>query len=368
MTPTAAPAAHVAPSGHGELPPPVQMVQLLAGFQVSQALYVAARLDLATILLARPRPVAELAAAAGAAPGHVGRLLRTLAALGVFEDLGDGSYGVTPLGSTLARDVPGSVRGLALTWMETHYAAFSHLVDGVREGETAATLHYGRPFFDWLGSSPEQVERFTGAMADLTRGIKAQALAGYELPPGRLVADIGGADGTVLTTLLAADPDPDRRGVILDLPHVVPAAQSRLEQLGLAERVAPVAGDFFESVPAADVYLLSMVLHDWDDAAATRLLRTIAAAARPGARLVALELVVPPGNTPHMSKMIDLTMLGMLTGRERTAEEHVALLAATGFTCDRVLPTAGPFSIIEATLGRDAGVSAAGRDALTRAA
>jgi hypothetical protein len=277
--------------------------------------------------------------------------VRTLAAIGVFDDRGDGTYALTPLGATLARGVPGSVRDLALTWMETHYAPFSRLLDGVRQGQPAATLHYGRPFFDWLGSSPEQVERFTGAMAGLTDGIKAQALSGYALPSGDLVADVGGADGTVLTTLLAADGDPARKGVILDLPHVVPAARRRLEQLGLADRVSVVAGDFFQTVPPADVYLLSMVLHDWDDDAAGGLLRTIAAAARPGARLVALELVVPPGNAPHMSKMIDLTMLGMLTGRERTGGEHAELLAGAGFSCDRVLPTPGPFSIIEATAG-----------------
>jgi hypothetical protein len=187
-------------------------------------------------------------------------------------------------------------------------------------------------------------------MAGLTDGIKAQAVAGYRLPAGGLVADIGGADGTVLTTLLAADPDHGRRGVVFDLPQVVPAAHRRIDRLGLADRVAVVAGDFFQSVPPADVYLLSMVLHDWDDPAAGRLLGTIAAAAHPGARLVALELVVPPGNAPHMSKMIDLTMLGMLTGRERTAEEHAELLAGAGFTCDRVLATSGPFSIVEATL------------------
>jgi hypothetical protein len=311
---------------------------------------VAAKLDVATRLLDGPRSAAELAGAAGADPGHLGRLLRTLASLGVFAAAGDGTYALTPLGATLAREAPGSVRDLALTWMETHYAAFGRLLDGVRTGAPAATLHYGRPFFDWLGSSPEQVERFTGAMAGLTDGIKAQALAGYELPSGTLVADIGGADGTVLATLLATHPD--RRGLVFDLPHVVGAAHARLAQLGLADRVDVAAGDFFQTAPAADVYLLSMVLHDWDDEAATRLLTRIAAAARPGARLVALELVVPSGDAPHMSKMIDLTMLGMLTGRERTAGEHAALLAAAGFSCDRVLPTAGPFSIIEATRER----------------
>jgi SAM-dependent methyltransferase len=330
-------------------PPPIQMVQLLAGFQISQALYVVAKLDLATILRDGPRPADELAAAVGADAGSVRRLLRSLASLGVFAEAAPGVYELTPLGETLASGHPGSVRELALMWMETHYDAFGRLLDGVRDGEPAASLHYGEPFFDWLSSDEQQVRRFTGAMANLTDGIKAHAVDGYRLPPGELVADIGGADGTVLTTLLEADPDTSRRGIVFDRPAVTPAAEQRLARLGLDDRVAVVAGDFFASVPAADVYLLAMVLHDWDDESAARLLRSLATAARPGARLVALELVVPPGAAPHMSKLIDLTMLGMLTGRERTAEEHEELLRAGGFTLDRIAATATPFSILEAT-------------------
>jgi O-methyltransferase domain/Dimerisation domain len=332
------------------VPPPVQMVQLLAGFQLSQALYVVAKLDVATILRDGPRPVTELAAAVQADAASLRRVLRALAGLGAFTEVAPDMYALTPLGETLAAGHPGSVRDLALTWMETHYEPFGRLLDGVRDGQPAATLHYGRPFFDWLASDDTQVQRFTGAMANLTDGIKAHAIAGYALPAGDLVADIGGADGTVLTTLLAADPDPGRRGVVFDLPHVVGAAEQRLDRLGLSGRIAVVGGDFFASVPAADVYLLSMVLHDWDDAGCARLLESIATAARPGARLVALELVVPPGDAPHMSKMIDLTMLGMLTGRERTPAEIEGLLGAAGFTCDRIAATPTPLSIVEATL------------------
>jgi SAM-dependent methyltransferase len=233
------------------------------------------------------------------------------------------------------------MRDLALTWMETHYDAFGRLLDGVRAGEPAATLHYEMPFFAWLGGQPEQAQRFTGAMGNLTEGIKAHALAGYQLPAGELVADLGGADGSVLTMLLE-----DRRGIVFDLPHVIAASRERIARLGMTAE----AGDFFERVPAADVYLLSMVLHDWDDELAERLLRSIATAARPGARVVALELVIPPGDGPHMAKMIDLTMLGMLTGRERTETEHAALFDRAGFTLDRVLATHSPMSIIEATL------------------
>src|SRR4051795_438020 len=258
--PTATPQVH-------EEPPPVRMVQLLAGFQVSQALYCVAELGVSTRLLEGPRTVAELADAIGVHPPALRRLLRDLAGLGLFISTGPDTWAVTPLGATLAEGTPGSVRDLALTWMDTHYAPFGRLLDTVRDGVPAATLHYGRPYFDWLSGDPAQVQRFTGAMADLTAGVKAGAVAGYAVPGGRTIADLGGADGALLHAVLAADPDPERRGIVLDLPHVVPAARDRLAGSGVEARVDIVAGDFFEQVRAADAYLLSMILHDWDDEA-----------------------------------------------------------------------------------------------------
>jgi hypothetical protein len=338
-----------APDQHEE-PPPVRMVELLAGFQVSQALYTVAKLGICTELLAGPRTADELARAVGAHPPALARLLRDLAGLGVFRCVAPDTWVVTPLGATLAEGSPGSVRDLALTWMETHYIPFAGLLGTARTGVPAASAHYGRPFFDWLAEDAEQVRRFTGAMAGLTTGLKAGAVAGYTVPGGPTIADIGGADGSLLHAVLAADPDPRRRGIVFDLPHVVPAATARLAGSGLEGRVDVVAGDFFDRVPAADAYLLSMILHDWDDEACAVLLGRIAEAAEPGARLVSLELVVPPGDAPHLATMIDLTMLGMLTGRERTAEELTALLDRAGFTVDRIVPTATPMSVVEATL------------------
>src|SRR3954447_15371580 len=215
-----------------EPPPPVQMVQLLAGFQVSQALYCVAELGVSTRLLDGPRTVEELAGAVGAHPPALRRLLRDLAGLGLFTATGPDTWAVTPLGATLAEGTPGSVRDLALTWMQTHYAAFGRLIDTVRTGVPAATLHYGRPYFAWLADDPAQVQRFTGAMADLTAGVKAGAVAGYTVPGGRTIADIGGADGALLHAVLAGDPDPERRGIVFDQPHVVPAAQDRLRAAG----------------------------------------------------------------------------------------------------------------------------------------
>jgi hypothetical protein len=332
-----------------QVPPPVQMVQLLTGFQVAQALYVAAKLNVASQLVDGPRSVEDLAAAVGAHPLSLRRLLRTLGSLGVFSETAAGEIELTPLAATLVDGVPGSMRALALTWMETHYLPFSDLLTTVRTGETAATRYYGRPFFDWLASDQQQVETFTGAMANLTMGIKMGTLAGYDLPAGDIVADLGGADGNVLALLLTKDASPSRRGIVFDLPHVVPAANELLAQSGLADRVSVVAGNFFEAVPAADVYVVSMILHDWDDEQCRLILSRIAEGATPGTRLVAVEFVVPPGNEPHMSKVIDLTMLGMLTGRERTRQEFTDLCASAGFRLDRIVETATPLSVIEAT-------------------
>jgi O-methyltransferase/methyltransferase family protein len=332
-----------------EVPPPVQMVQMLAGFQLSQALYAAAVLGVADLMTAGPVAAGVLAEQAGAHPPSLLRLLRTLAGAGVFTEPEPGVFALTPLGSTLTRSQPGSMRDLAIMWMETHYAPFGELLHTVRSGEPAAERLYGQPFFSWLSGQPGQVTRFTGAMANLTSGIKNAAIPFRPLDGARTIVDVGGADGTMLAAILSGHPG--LRGVVFDLPHVVAGAPKALAEHGVADRVDCAGGDFFDSVPAgADSYLLSFVIHDWPDEAARRILANIAAAGGSGARLMMIEFVVPPGDTPHMSKMIDLTMLGMLTGRERPEEDWRDLLTSAGFTGIAVLPTGGPLSVIQATV------------------
>jgi hypothetical protein len=328
-------------------PPPVQMVQMLAGFQVSQALYVAAKIGVADRLINGPAPVPRLAADLDADPLALARLLRTLGSLGVFSETEPGTFGLTPLGATLVSDREGSMRDLALMWMETHYAPFAGLLDTVRSGQCAATEHYGQPFFSWLANQPEQVDRFSRAMANLTEGIKAGAIASYSFPDAGTMVDVGGADGALLARVLESTPNVN--GIVFDLPHVVGEAAPTFKSYGFGDRLTAQGGDFFESVPGgADSYLLSMVLHDWNDADASRLLTTIRGAAAPGARVLAFELVMPTGDQPHMSKMIDLTMLGMLNGRERTDSEMRALFEGAGLIYDGVVATPTPVSIIEA--------------------
>ena len=184
-------------------------------------------------------------------------------------------------------------------------------------------------------------------MANLTGGIKAGAIASYDFSGAGKIVDLGAADGALLANIISTTPD--ITGIAFDLPHVVAEAEPTVKGYGLGDRLTTQAGSFFEEVPSgADTYLLSMVLHDWNDADATRLLRNIRAAATPGARVLAFELVMPTDSEPHMSKMIDLTMLGMLNGRERTDLEMRELFEGAGFVYDGRVPTPTPISIIEA--------------------
>ncbi len=330
-----------------ELPPPAQMVLLLGGFRISQALYAAAALGVADQLVAGPAPAEVLAERAGAHAPSLYRLLRTLASVGVFTEPEPGVFALTPLGQTLASGQPGSMRDVIIMFMETHYAPFGELLHTIRTGQPAAEHLYGEPFFTWLSHHPEQAGRYTGAMANLTGGFKTAAIASLTLDDAHTIVDVGGADGTVLAAILAAHPH--LRGVLFDLPHVITAAPQTLARQSVEDRAECVGGDFFDSVPAGgDAYLVSLVLHDWPDRQAQRILANIAAAGR-GARLLVLDFVVPPGDAPHMSKISDLNMLAMMGGKERTGPEWRELLQGAGFTGIEIRQTGTPFSVIQAT-------------------
>jgi O-methyltransferase len=327
--------------------PMMTMMEMLAGFQVSQALYVVALLDIATSLDAGPMPLADLASRSASHPDALRRLVRTLAPMGVFTVDND-TVATTALGATLSRNHPRSAYYMARFWMETHYQPFTELANTVRTGDCGATRFLGKPFFDWISESKGRVEVQNAAFAEVTAGIRTATFVEYSLPEGEVVADIGAANASVLVSLVRDDVD--RRGIAFDLPEIVPGAVDFIAHEGLADRIDVVAGDFFSVVPTADIYILSYILHDWDDESAHRILNTVTNAAKPGARLVIVEGVMPADDTPHPLRVIDLTMLCMHTGRERTAAEFERLLDDTGFTVDRIVSTPSPFSIIEATM------------------
>ncbi|MFE0174619.1 methyltransferase [Streptomyces sp. NPDC059002] len=328
--------------------PAVAILRLLGGFQISQALYVAARAGIADELRDGARTVREVAEATGTRPDLLRRLLRSLSAEQVFAyDADQDSVALGPLGHTLCGDTDESVRDVALMWMETHYRPFAQLWSTLHDGVPAAERELGKPFFDWLGEDADRVAGFTSAMGNMMRAIRQDALDSLDLADVRHLVDIGGADGTAIASL--AERHPRLHGTVFDLPHVVTAADATLARKGLADRIGTSGGDFFQAVPeGADAYLACFILHDWSDKQSTRILERVHEAAAPGARLYLVETVLGQGPAPEIATMLDLTMMGMLDGRERTLEDWRSLLDGAGFRLTGTVETAGPMCVLEA--------------------
>jgi hypothetical protein len=325
------------------------MLQLVTGYWVSQAIGVVARLGVPDQIADGPRSSDELARAVGVQPDALFRVLRMLASIGVFEEPARGVFALTPLGDTLRSDTPGSVRDFAIA--ETafgHWQPWGRLLESVRTGQPQAHEALGIELWQWYSEYPEEAAFFSRAMGNLSALAASELLRVYDFTSAHTVVDVGGAYGELLATVLEAHPQ--LRGVLFDLPYVIADAQPAIAARGLTDRCELVSGDFFEGVPAGgDVYLLKQILHDWSDDEAIRLLRRCHHALAPGGKLLIVEMVVPADNRPSAVQPMDLNMLVMLGGRERTAEEFQRLLGAAGFQLERVISTHSPFSVLIAT-------------------
>jgi hypothetical protein len=320
------------------------LVKLAQGYQVSQALHVAAKLRIADLLRERPRSAEELARATGAHVSSLHRLLRALASLGVFTE-DRGCFRLTPMAEPLQTGVRGSVHA-AVTWYGEpwNWLPWGNLLHSVQTGGTAFEQVYGIGYYDYLGRDRAAAGVFNEAMASSTAaGAVADA---YDFTGiGRLV-DVGGGHGQLLAAVLLANPA--MRGILLDLPHVVDGAKRTLEAAGVADRCEVVGGDFLTAVPSGgEAYVLKSVLVDWDDERAVRILSNCRRVLGPRGTLLVVGQLLPDGNEPSSSKFVDLFMLVLTGGRVRTQAECGALLAAAGFELTRIIPTASKFSLIE---------------------
>ncbi|MEI6224509.1 MAG: methyltransferase [Deltaproteobacteria bacterium] len=328
-------------------PPPEQMMGLITGYWRSQAVGVAAKLAIADRLGDGPKTVATLAAETATNEAALFRLLRGLASFGVFEETAPRTFELTPLGETLRSNVPGSMRDFAMA--ETapgHWLPWGNLDEAVRTGARTTPAALGCEIFEWYGKHPVEGAAFSGAMGNLSALAAQEAGRVLSLPEKATVVDVGGAHGTLLAGVLNANPA--ARGILTDLPHVIADAPRALAAMGIAGRAEAVAGDFFQAVPEGDVYLLKQVLHDWSDEQCVAILRNCARAMKPGGKVVVVEMVVPEDGTPSLAQIMDLNMLVMLPGRERTEAEFNALFQAAGLSAARVTPTHSPFSLVEA--------------------
>ena len=325
------------------------MRQMVTGCLVSQLTYVAAKLGIADRLADGPKTAARLAALVDAHPPSLYRVLRALAALGVFTEDADGRFALTPLAGPLRRDAPDSLHAFALMWGDTFWPACGSLLHCVRTGQTAFDHLHGMGAFEYMHQHPQAAEVFDEAMSNLTRVQAAAVVAAYDFSGVRTLVDVGGGKGTLLAAVLRANPG--MRGVLYERPDVLPAARKALEDEGMLGRCELKRGDFFASVPeGGDAYALKDVVHDWDDERASAILANCARAMGRQARLLLIERGLPPRNVQGPGKMVDVVMLAMTGGRERTEPEYADLLSRAGLRLARVVPTGSESMVLEAVL------------------
>jgi hypothetical protein len=328
-----------------DVSPSKQLMQLLwPGAMAVQAIHVAAKLGLADLVASGPKTVTELAESAHAHGPSLGRFLRALTSLGIFAEDSDGRYRQTPLSETLRGDHPGSIRRWAMMLGARFVWAPSGELDlTIRTGQPAFEHVYGAPFFKHLSEHRDDAAVFNAAMSSVPAWI-ATLVDAYDFSTFDRIVDVGGGHGALIVGILRANPH--LRGVLHDLPGVVAGAAAPREG-AMAERCEIIGGDFFESVPAgADAYLLSGIIHDWNDEAAVKILASCRRAIRSNGTLLLVDTVLVPSSDPARALM-DLLMMVLTGGRERTESELRSLLQEANFSLTRVISTGGA-SIIEA--------------------
>jgi precorrin-6B methylase 2 len=330
----------------GITPPYLHVLELLDGHKVTQCLCVAIRLGVADQLNDGPKACADMARALDVNADALYRVMRLLASKHIFQELPDRRFELNPAAAMLRTGVTGSLRAFAgLT--EWTWGTWQHLIDSVRTGQPMFEKVFGMPVFDYCAKHPEKSELFDQAMAELSRPIAKAIVMSYAFSGIDRLVDVGGGDGSLLSVILRAHPR--MAATLLEGPWAAERARRNIAAAGLGGRCEVVAGDFFASVPAGgDAYLLKNVLHDWNDERALALLASCHRAMKQGARLLIVELIIPPGNAACVSKIVDIQMLLATGGRERTRDEYEALLDQASFKMRRVVPTPFPMSVIEA--------------------
>lgn len=330
------------------VPPPIAVLELAMGSMVTQAIYVAAELRIAETLDTGPRTAAEIARTVNANPDAVHRLLRLLASYSIFKEQKDGRFALTPMAKALRADAPMSMRGLSvLMGHPIHWEDWGHLLDSVRTGEPSLPKLRGMGAFDYLESNAEYGAVFYQGMGDLSNLETDPILAGYDFSRFRTIVDVGGGRGALIAAILQKTPK--SRGVLFDSRAVDSGAETLLKEAGVAERCTIESGGLFDPVtPGADAYLLKHIVHDWPEDKVIEILSNVRRSIGPDGRLLLMEFVTPEGNGPHPAKLVDLWLMLLVGGKERTAKQYSDVLARSGFSLDRVVQTAATISIVEA--------------------
>jgi hypothetical protein len=333
-----------------DLPPAAQLVFLGFGAMIQMSLVLAANAGVADLLAEGPRSADDLARATSSHPRALYRVLRLLASFGIFTEIATGRFAQTPLSELLRGGVPGSLRSwIRMMGFPVYMQSWTESPYSLRTGEPAFDAVVGEKPFEYFAANRKEGELFDAAMDDFGRAVAAAVVGAYDFRGIDTIADIGGGHGTLLSPIL--DANPGMNGLLFDLPHVAEGARPLVRAAGLADRCEILCGDFFQSVPSgADAYALRWIIHDWSRDRALAILRNCRAAMKPNGRLLLVEAVLPAGDEPHPSKVLDFGMLAAFGGEERTEAEYAELLREAGFRLARVVPTASPLSVIEGVL------------------
>ncbi|MDX8537287.1 MULTISPECIES: methyltransferase [Mesorhizobium] len=325
-----------------------EVIRMVNEYRVSQAISVAAMLGIADHIKDGKRSAVDLASLTGTHPRALYRLLRALAAAGLFHEAEDGQFSLTPLGGALRSDAEHSAAPWAAFVGRPYYRqAWSDLLYSIQSGRNAFRHAHGKGVWEYRAEHPEESAIFDLAMAANSRGVAAAILAAYDFSRFPVIMDVGGGQGALLAEILAANPG--SRGILFDQPHVVAAAGRVMAEKGVAERCDIVGGDFLAALPAgADALLLKWILHDWDDETNISILKNCRKAMRADGKLLVFEAVLAPPNQGATAKFADLNMLVAPGGEERTAEEFRSLLAKGGFEVADIIEAGPRISVIEA--------------------
>jgi hypothetical protein len=316
-------------------------------FRLSRAVWLAAHFRLADIIGAGPASAAEIAQVSGTHPDAMRRLLDALTAGGLFSTEGDGRYGPTAASDLLRSDHSKSQRGLLdVVLGGEHHAAWGALDAALSNGQPGFTAAHGTSWIDYYTARPEAGRAFAEAMSGTTRAFEDAILEADPFPPFRFAVDVGGSHGSLLRRLL--ERNAEATGVVFDLAEVIADWPQDRDEFG--DRLTGVAGDFFEAVPeGGDLYLMKFILHDWDDKRAEAILRRVRAAVRPAGWVAIVETVLPESPVKHPGWLMDLNMMAITGGQERTASAYATLLERARWRLERVVPTRSPLSVLLAS-------------------
>jgi O-methyltransferase domain/Dimerisation domain len=333
--------------------PQIMILQMMNAYRLSQNISVAAQLGIADCLETGPKGVIELAEETATHAQSLYRLLRALASFGIFEEVDNQRFQLTPRAALLQSNSPGSLRGYAsVIGAKWHWQMWKNILHSVKTGESAFEAIYGMDFEDYYQQNPEVAETFDAAMKGALSLTDRAIVSSYEFSKFSQVVDIaagGQGDGELISSILQQNQAP--LGIHFDTPARIERAGAAVERAGVSGRCTLLGGDFFESVPSGDAYIVKNLIHDYDDANSGKILENLyrAMAKTEASKLLVVEMIVPLGNEPSLAKILDVEALIMTPGAiERTADQYCKLLEKSGFEVSNIIPTKSPMSIIEA--------------------